>query len=200
MIGDPHEAMQLRSKLNFYRNKVQLLRRQARHLSSRCASQNETRAQFGRKFAQFGRKFGVRMKLVPINTRAHRGRLMLCPLILYPNSVLLRMERREQSLLLGRNAGKLTVQSHGPFDSECANIYGGPIDPGSVGDRLGPRSSLLLSLADRGDADHEWPPGRSNVSINISGKQAGHGRASVSSIEGEVVPRCCVQCMKLHFS
>ena len=29
MIGDPHEAMPLTSKLNFYRNKVQVLRRQA---------------------------------------------------------------------------------------------------------------------------------------------------------------------------
>ena len=35
------------------------------------------------------------------------------------------------------------VLSRGPFDSECANNYGGiSIYPGSAGDRLGPRSVL----------------------------------------------------------
>ena len=32
MIGDPPDAMTLRSKLSFYRNKVQVLRTQAHHL------------------------------------------------------------------------------------------------------------------------------------------------------------------------
>ena len=46
MIGDQPRAMPLSRKLNFYRKKVQVLRRQAHHLSSRCASQNETRAHY----------------------------------------------------------------------------------------------------------------------------------------------------------
>ena len=140
LVADPGDTMPMKNRLKFFRRKIQVLRKQAHLLSSRQTSGNETSGHLQH------RAFQQRLPTQgPFHSECANNYGVIS---IYPGSAGPRSVSDAQSIAFG---GRLypsqnenrhlphydfqqRPQTHGPFHSECANDYGGPIYPGSAGE------------------------------------------------------------------